>query len=174
MGRRVATGPLESDVRVRRQAAGLSQQGLADQAGLTRQAVSAIEGGKYIPNTVVALRLGRILGCRVEELFELPEGDQEREVEVVAPGAAGPAREGGAVRAVVGYARGRWVAHPLTARRALQEGFACADAVLPGVPARAPAARRAAPPGPGWTSSAWSGRRCCWGATRRWGSSPGT
>ena len=104
MGRRVATGPVESDVRVRRQAAGLSQQDLADQAGLTRQAVSAIEGGKYIPNTVVALRLGRILGCRVEELFELPEGDQEREVEVVAPGAAGPAREGGRC--------GRWWATP--------------------------------------------------------------
>jgi putative molybdopterin biosynthesis protein len=132
MGRRVATGPVESEVRVRRQAAGLSQQGLADQAGLTRQAVSAIEGGKYVPNTVVALRLGRILGCRVEELFELPEGDEECEVEVVAAGASRPGRESGPVRAVVGYARGRWVAHPLTARRALQEGFACADAVLPG------------------------------------------
>ena len=49
MGRRVATGPVESDVRVRRQAAGLSQQDLADQAGLTRQAVSAIEGGSSRP-----------------------------------------------------------------------------------------------------------------------------
>ena len=52
------------------------------------------------------------------------------------------------MRAVVGYARGRWVAHPLTARRALQEGFACADAVLPGAarPA-APGRGRAARPG---------------------------
>jgi molybdate-binding protein/DNA-binding XRE family transcriptional regulator len=149
MGRRVATRPVESEVRRRRQGAGLSQQDLADQAGLTRQAVSAIEGGKYIPNTVVALRLGRILGCRVEELFELPEGDEEREVQVVAsdgpPGAAT-----GPVRAVVGYARGRWVAHPLTARRALQEGFAPADAVLPG---------RAAAPGtagrPSGTARVW-------------------
>jgi putative molybdopterin biosynthesis protein len=142
MGRRVATRPVESVVRQRRQAAGLSQQDLAEQAGLTRQAVSAIEGGKYIPNTVVALRLGRILGCRVEDLFELPDTDRECEVEVVAPATAPPgkpAAPGAApwsapVRAVVGYARGRWVAHPLTARRSLQEGFVPADAVLPGPP----------------------------------------
>jgi molybdate-binding protein/DNA-binding XRE family transcriptional regulator len=131
MGRRVSTGPLESRVRVRRLQAGLSQQDLAEQAGLTRQAISAIEGGKYVPNTVVALRLGRILACRVEELFELPAGDEAREVEVVAPGATpGQRRAPAAVRAVVAYTRGRWVAHPLTARRALREGFACADAVL--------------------------------------------
>ena len=53
------------------------------------------------------------------------------------------------MRAVVGYARGRWVAHPLTARRALQEGFACADAVLPGCPA---AGAGGAPDG---TARAW-------------------
>jgi putative molybdopterin biosynthesis protein len=149
MGRRVATRPVESEVRVRRQAAGLSQQDLAEQAGLTRQAVSAIEGGKYIPNTVVALRLGRILGCRVEELFELPEGDEEREVQVVASDPAPPDAVAGPVRAVVGYARGRWVAHPLTARRALQEGFACADAVLPGVAAAGAGGE------PGGTARAW-------------------
>ena len=114
--------------------------------------VSAIEGSKYIPNTVVALRLGRILGCRVEELFELPDGEEEREVEVVASDAVPPAAETGPVRAVVGYARGRWVAHPLTARRALQEGFAPADAVLPGRGAAAVAAD--------------AGRRC--GTARLW------
>jgi molybdate-binding protein/DNA-binding XRE family transcriptional regulator len=154
MGRRVATGPLESQVRVRRLQAGLSQQVLAEEAGLTRQAVSAIEGGKYVPNTVVALRLAHILRCRVEDLFELPGGGEEREVEVVTPAARSgvprvPASRALApVRAVVAYARGRWVAHPLTARRALQEGFACADAVLPsgGAPP-APAARGAGPGG---------------------------
>jgi putative molybdopterin biosynthesis protein len=142
------SAPIQSQVRVRRVQAGLSQQDLAEQAGLTRQAVSAIEGGKYVPNTVVALRLGRILRCRVEDLFDLPEVGEEREVEVVAPtsgrGAAAPygesadarsgANSGAAalpVRAVIAYARGRWVAHPLSRRRALHEGFACADAVLP-------------------------------------------
>jgi molybdate-binding protein/DNA-binding XRE family transcriptional regulator len=127
MGRRVTTDALQSRVRVRRVQAGLSQQDLATRAGLTRQAISAIEGSKYVPNTVVALRLARILGCRVEELFALPDAGEEREVEVVGPGAWPPAP----VRAIVAYGRGRWVAHPLVARRALLEGFSCADAVLP-------------------------------------------
>src|SRR5262245_51776426 len=114
MERGLGTGPLESQVRVRRLQAGLSQQALADQAGLTRQAIGAIEGGKDTPNTAVARRLARILRCRVEDLFELPEGGEERDVEVVAP-ASGPATgyqraDAAAVRAVVAYARGRWVA----------------------------------------------------------------
>jgi putative molybdopterin biosynthesis protein len=134
MGRRVSTEPLESQVRLRRLQVGLSQQDLAERAGLTRQAISAIEGGKYVPNTVVALRLGRILGCRVEELFGLPDDGEEREVEVVAPDGWPPAPGGrppAPVRAIVAYGRGRWVAHPLLARRSLREGFSGADAILP-------------------------------------------
>jgi molybdate-binding protein/DNA-binding XRE family transcriptional regulator len=146
MGRRVSTEPLESQVRLRRLQAGLSQQDLAERAGLTRQAISAIEGGKYVPNTVVALRLGRILGCRVEDLFGLPDDGEEREVEVVAPDGWPPAGGGRSpgpgrpVRAIVAYGRGRWVAHPLLARRSLREGFSGADAILPAGVGRGPGA----------------------------------
>lgn len=77
MGRRVATDQLESYVRGKRVAAGLSQSELAQRAGLTRQAVSAIEAGHYVPNTAVALRLAGVLDCPVEELFALP-GDSRR------------------------------------------------------------------------------------------------
>lgn len=77
MGRRVAAEQLESHVRGKRVAAGLNQAELAQRAGLTRQAVSAIEAGHYVPNTVVALRLAGALNCAVEELFTLP-GDSGR------------------------------------------------------------------------------------------------
>jgi putative molybdopterin biosynthesis protein len=40
---------------------------------MTRQAVNAIEAGHYVPSTLVAMRLARALGCRVEELFRLTE-----------------------------------------------------------------------------------------------------
>ncbi|HLI50802.1 MAG TPA: substrate-binding domain-containing protein [Thermomicrobiaceae bacterium] len=73
MGRRVATEQIECRVRERRLAFGLSQQQLARRSGLTRQAVSGIEAGHYLPNTAVALRLAAVLGCRVEELFQLPD-----------------------------------------------------------------------------------------------------
>ena len=56
------------DLRV---AHGLSQGELAASAGITRQAVCAIEGGKYLPTTAVALRLASVLNCQVEDLFRL-------------------------------------------------------------------------------------------------------
>jgi putative molybdopterin biosynthesis protein len=50
---------------------GLSQVELARQAGITRQAVSAIESNLYLPSTAVALRLASVLDSRVEDLFSL-------------------------------------------------------------------------------------------------------
>ncbi|MSQ77733.1 MAG: helix-turn-helix domain-containing protein [Nitrospiraceae bacterium] len=50
---------------------GLSQGQLADSAGVTRQAIYAIEDNQYLPTTMVALRLASALGCRVEDLFSL-------------------------------------------------------------------------------------------------------
>lgn len=59
---------LLKDVRV---AQGLSQAELAASSGITRQAVCAIEAGKYLPTTAVALRLSNALHCQVEDLFRL-------------------------------------------------------------------------------------------------------
>ncbi|HMS84556.1 MAG TPA: substrate-binding domain-containing protein [Nitrospira sp.] len=50
---------------------GLSQSELATQAGVTRQAISAIESNLYLPTTVVALKLASVLDCHVEDLFSL-------------------------------------------------------------------------------------------------------
>ncbi len=61
-----------SNLRHYRAQVGLSQGDLATRAGLSRQAVVAIEGGRQVPSTTVALRLARILDCSVEDLFALP------------------------------------------------------------------------------------------------------
>ncbi len=53
---------------------GFSQGDLASRAGVTRQAISAIESNLYLPTTAVALRLAAVLDCRVEDLFMLAEG----------------------------------------------------------------------------------------------------
>jgi putative molybdopterin biosynthesis protein len=55
----------------RRMEKGFSQGELATRAGITRQAVSAIESNLYLPTTAVALRLASVLACRVEDLFSL-------------------------------------------------------------------------------------------------------
>lgn len=50
---------------------GLSQGDLAARAGITRQAISAIESNLYLPTTAVALKLASVLACHVEDLFSL-------------------------------------------------------------------------------------------------------
>lgn len=55
---------------------GLSQSELAARAGITRQAISAIESNQYLPATGVALQLSSVLGCRVEDLFSLVPAEE--------------------------------------------------------------------------------------------------
>jgi putative molybdopterin biosynthesis protein len=64
-------GNIENHLRALRTARGLSQGELARMAGITRQAVYAIETNQYLPTTAVALRLAGALKCRVEDLFNL-------------------------------------------------------------------------------------------------------
>lgn len=66
---------VENRLRQRRQALGLSQKQLAAMAGITRQAVSAVEGNQYSPATSVSLQLARALKCRVEDLFSIPTSE---------------------------------------------------------------------------------------------------
>ncbi|MGH7232389.1 MAG: helix-turn-helix domain-containing protein, partial [Nitrospiraceae bacterium] len=62
---------IDNRLRSLRTAKGLSQGQLAGMAGITRQAVYAIETNQYLPTTGVALRLSRALDCRVEDMFNL-------------------------------------------------------------------------------------------------------
>jgi molybdate-binding protein len=48
---------------------------------MTRQAMNAIEAGHYVPSTLVAMRLAKALGCRVEDLFHLSEAPRQLEAE---------------------------------------------------------------------------------------------
>ena len=55
-----------------RKAASLTQQELSERAEVSRKSINAIENGMYVPSTVLALKIARTLGCRVEDLFKLP------------------------------------------------------------------------------------------------------
>jgi len=54
-----------------RKAAKVTQQQLADNVGVTRQTIIAIEKGNYIPSVLLALKLSHRLDCSVERIFSL-------------------------------------------------------------------------------------------------------
>lgn len=53
----------------------LTQLMLADSVAVSRQTIISIETGKYIPSTLLALKLARVLGKGVEDLFQLEKND---------------------------------------------------------------------------------------------------
>ena len=55
-----------------RKSAGLAQQELSDNAEVSRKSINAIENGIYIPSTLLALKIAKILKCKVEDIFKLP------------------------------------------------------------------------------------------------------
>ena len=86
----------ENRLREKRQAAGLSQKQLGDMAGVTRQAVAAVETNQYSPATSVALQFARALKCRVEDLFSI-----KSDGEIIQGELLGSMPTGGNVRAQV-------------------------------------------------------------------------
>jgi putative transcriptional regulator len=65
-------------LRRHREERGLTQEDLAERAGVTRQTIISIERGRYSPSIELALRLARLFGVPVEGLFELDEPARSR------------------------------------------------------------------------------------------------
>ena len=55
-----------------RRSANLTQQELSESAEVSRKSINAIENGVYVPSTVLSLKIAKTLGCKVEDLFQLP------------------------------------------------------------------------------------------------------
>ena len=53
----------------------MTQQQLADAIGVSRQTINAIESGKFVPSTVLALKMARVFDKNVEEIFQLDSED---------------------------------------------------------------------------------------------------
>ncbi len=66
---------MTNKLRVARVGQQLTQEELAKKVGVSRQTIVAIEAGNYVPSTLLALKLGQILGLRVEQIFQLDPQD---------------------------------------------------------------------------------------------------
>lgn len=54
----------------------MTQQQLAEAIGVSRQTINAIESGKYVPSTLLALKISEVFGKTVNEIFILEENDK--------------------------------------------------------------------------------------------------
>lgn len=66
---------MKNTIKVERAKKDMTQQDLAEKVQVSRQTINSIEAGKYVPSTVLALKIARIFGVSMEEIFELEEGD---------------------------------------------------------------------------------------------------
>ncbi len=66
---------MKNNIRVERAVLRITQQQLAERIGVTRQTINAIEAGKYVPSTVLALKMSAVFGKSVNEVFMLEETD---------------------------------------------------------------------------------------------------
>lgn len=66
---------MKNTIRVARAEQRMTQQELADKVDVSRQTIIAIESGKFVPSTVLALKIAREFGKAVEDIFQLEEED---------------------------------------------------------------------------------------------------
>ena len=115
---------ITSKVKEYRLKKGWSQQELADKIDIRRQAIYDIESGRYLPNTAIALRLARIFGCRVEDLFVEQAPDEIQPVYIL-NGEGSPS-----TRLALGRVRDRLIALPLQGTESIPFGLRSADGLL--------------------------------------------
>ncbi|HIZ91376.1 MAG TPA: helix-turn-helix transcriptional regulator [Candidatus Bacteroides merdavium] len=66
---------MNNTLRVQRAIHQMTQQQLAEAVGVSRQTINAIETKKYVPSTVLALKIAKVFGQSVEAVFQLEEED---------------------------------------------------------------------------------------------------
>jgi putative transcriptional regulator len=66
---------MKNNLRIQRAIMNITQAELAERIQVSRQTINTIESGKYVPSTVLALKMARVFGLPVGEIFSLEEGD---------------------------------------------------------------------------------------------------
>tara|TARA_R110002073_G_scaffold128999_3_gene275159 strand:- start:129476 stop:129676 length:201 start_codon:yes stop_codon:yes gene_type:complete len=66
---------MKNTLKVQRAIKDLTQDDLAKEIGVSRQTINSIEKGRYVPSTVLALKLSAVFDISVNEFFELESDD---------------------------------------------------------------------------------------------------
>lgn len=66
---------MKNRIKVERAENDWTQADLASKIGVTRQSINAIENGKFVPSTVLALKIARLFKKSIEDIFTLEDTD---------------------------------------------------------------------------------------------------
>ena len=66
---------MKNTIKVERARHDMTQADLAEKISVSRQTIHAIEKGKFVPSTVLALKIARFFEVKVEEIFTLEDSD---------------------------------------------------------------------------------------------------
>jgi len=72
----MAVQELNNKIKVYRAMRNISQEELAIAIGVTRKTINTIETGKFVPSTIIALKIARYFKVSVEDIFELDNVDR--------------------------------------------------------------------------------------------------
>ena len=66
---------MTNTIKIQRAMHSRTQQQLAENIGVSRQTINAMESNKYVPSTVLALKIARLFHVKVETVFQLEDID---------------------------------------------------------------------------------------------------
>lgn len=66
---------MKNTLKVQRAIKGLTQEELAKRVGVSRQTINSIEKSRYVPSTVLALKLSKVFDTPIHEFFSLEDSD---------------------------------------------------------------------------------------------------
>ncbi|PID29400.1 MAG: transcriptional regulator [Candidatus Cloacimonadota bacterium] len=66
---------MKNSIKVERAIKSITQDQLAKKIGVSRQTINSIEKNRYVPSTVLALKISKLFGKPVNDIFELDEND---------------------------------------------------------------------------------------------------
>ena len=68
---------MKNRLKIERAILNLTQEELAEKIGVSRQTINSIETNRFVPSTVLALKLSRLFGKSVNDFFELDDDDEK-------------------------------------------------------------------------------------------------
>lgn len=66
---------MKNNIKVERAIKDMTQEQLANKVSVSRQTINAMEANKYVPSTILALKIARVFNKQVEEIFILEKND---------------------------------------------------------------------------------------------------